>query len=343
MIKSSSAIRPADNNDSHSWNAHIEHPLQTWEWGNFRKKMGIDVVRLVVEKDKEKNQYWQLTFHKIPHTPFTIGYFPKGPVPDQDMVLELITLGKQKNALFIQLEPNVLKINDPKFQISNLIPSYHPLFMKFTFILDLTKSEDELLKAMHPKTRYNIRLAQKHNVLIKEDSSDRAFQDYIKLTEETTRRQGFYAHDNVYHEAMWNTMKNNGIARLFTARYKGEVVSAWIIFCLHDTLYYPYGASSREYREVMAPNLLLWEIVQWGKKNRYKKFDLWGALGQNPDTHDPWYGFHRFKEGYRPELVEFVGSYDLIINPVLYKLYCIGDRVRWKILKLKTNLKFITN
>jgi lipid II:glycine glycyltransferase (peptidoglycan interpeptide bridge formation enzyme) len=67
----------------------------------------------------------------------------------------------------------------------------------------------------------------------------------------------------------------------------------------------------------------------------FKKFDLWGALGPNPDPHDPWYGFHRFKEGYHPDLVEYVGSYDLVINPFLYQLYCLGDTIRWGLLKLK--------
>jgi len=337
MIQSTSTVRPATPDDQKQWDAFIDHPLQTWQWGEFRKKMGVDVVRLIAENNEKISQCWQMTFHSIPHTPFTIGYFPKGPSPDQSMIDELKKIGKQKKAIFIQLEPNIV-IGQKTMSNEQLISSHRPLFTKYTFILDLTQSEEELLKNMHSKTRYNIRLAQKHGVIIKEDSNDSAFQAYLKLSEETTERQGFYAHNRTYHQTMWNSMKEHGSAKLFTASYNDEIVTTWILFCFNDTIYYPYGASSRNHREVMAPNLLLWEIVQWGKRNGYKKFDLWGAMGPDPDIHDPWYGFHRFKEGYHPEMVEFIGSYDLIIKPFIYRLYCLLDNIRWTLLKLKTKV-----
>jgi lipid II:glycine glycyltransferase (peptidoglycan interpeptide bridge formation enzyme) len=293
------------------------HPLQSPAWGEFRKAMGIDVARL---------NDWQLTFHKIPHTPWTVGYFPKGPKPTKQMIEELIKLGKQKNAIYIQIEPNTR-------EKVNLKPSHHPLFTKYTFVLDLTKSEGELLARLHPKTRYNIKVAQKHNVVVKEDNSPEAFKEYLRLTEETTSRQGFYAHNKKYHETMWNSMHKAGIAHLFTASYEGQVLSAWIVFVWGDTVYYPYGASGRNHREVMAPTLLLWEIARWSRRQAgIKYFDLWGAMGPEPDIHDPWYGFHRFKQGFNPTLVEFAGSYDLIMNKPLYFLYTIADRIRWGIL-----------
>src|SRR3989344_5990381 len=121
------------------------------------------------------------------------------------MLATLVKLAKQKNAIFIQLEPNVVKT--PKLQTLSsklLIPSHHPLFTKYTFILNLTKSEDELLKAMHPKTRYNIKVARKHGVVVKEDDS--AFETYLHLTKETAGRQGFHAHNEHYHRTMWKIM-----------------------------------------------------------------------------------------------------------------------------------------
>lgn len=292
----------------------MSHPLQTSAWAEFRKKMGVDVERL---------GDWYVTFHRIPYTPWTVGYFPKGPAPTKAMLETLGTLARKKHAIFIQLEPNAKKV-------SGLTPSHHPLFTKYTFIMDLTKSEDQLLSVMHPKTRYNIRVAQKHGVIISED--DTAFNEYLRLTKETTTRQGFYAHNQRYHEKMWEIMHNAGIAHLFTARYNKEVLSAWIVFVWGDTVYYPYGASSREHREVMAPTLLLWEIALWGKGKGLKYFDLWGAIGPNPNPKDPWYGFHHFKEGFAPRLVEFAGSFDLVINKPLYTLYTIADTVRWKLL-----------
>lgn len=323
-MKSTTKILQTQPSD---WDMSVSHPLQSWAWGEFRKKMGIDVVRI---------DSYQITFHKIPHLPYTIGYFPKGPHPTDSMIDTLKKLGTEKNAIYIQLEPNVTSTGNWKLNEENVLrPSHHPLFTKYTFVIDLTKSEDQLLKDMHSKTRYNIKVAQKHGVVIKQDSSPKAFTEYLKLSDETTKRQGFYAHTPVYHQNMWETLFPMGIAKLWSASYEGKTLASWIIFCFNDTIYYPYGASSRENREVMAPNLLLWEIAKWGKINGYKKFDLWGAMGPEPDSTNPFYGFHRFKEGFRPDLVEFVGSFDLVIKPFMYNCYCFADTIRWKILKFK--------
>src|SRR5581483_754536 len=155
---------------------------------------------------------------------------------------------------------------------------------------------------------------------------------YLKLTKETTKRQKFYAHTENYHRLMWETLKGK-IAHLFLARHKGKILAAWIVFAFDGILYYPYGSSSSEHRETMASNLLMWEVILWGKKQGLKKFDMWGAMGPNPDSNDPWFGFHRFKQGYGPKHIEFIGSYDLVIRPLWYELYKLADKIRWLLLR----------
>lgn len=334
-MKADRTIRLVSDALKEQWDSVIAHPLQSWAWGEFRKGSGIDVVRIgVFDADKLANG-WQLTFHKVPYTPWTVGYFPKGPLPDAFMIRELQKLSVQKNALYIQIEPDSTQKASVLGDLSTLTPSHRPLFTPYTFILDITKSEEEMLASMHPKTRYNIRVAQKRGVTVKEDNSPEALQAYLSLSEKTTKRQGFYAHNRQYHTAMWNIMHAAGVARLFTARFEGTIIAAWVIFIWNRTIYYPYGASSRQHKDVMAPNLLLWEVVRWAKQKNYDLFDLWGSLGPNPDVNDPWYGFHRFKEGYKPRLVEFIGSYDLIAKPVLYRLFILADRIRWALLHLR--------
>lgn len=335
MPKPSMTIRTATPSDKKQWDSVAAHPLQSWEWGEFRESMGVTTERLVGEVNGKVHSGWQLTFHPIPHTPFSVGYFPKGPEPDKKMIKELKKLGEKHKALSIQIEP--LLEETPSFHPEELglVPSPHPLFTKFTFLLDLTKTEDELLKQMHSKTRYNIRLAEKHNVTVQEDNSDTAFQSYLTLNDETTGRQGFYAHNHRYHETMWRVMKKAGIAHLFTATYQGEILAAWLIFAWQKTIYYPYGTSSRNHREVMAPTLLLWKIVLWAKEHGYTALDLWGALPIEADTNGPWYGFHRFKQGFTPRHVTFVGSYDIVIQPLLYRAFNVLNSLRWFILRLK--------
>lgn len=219
--------------------------------------------------------------------------------------------------------------------MENLLRQYgarrgRSFFTPTTFLIDLTKSEEELLAAMHPKTRYNIRLAQKHGVVVAEDNSKEAFEKYLDLTNQTTKRQGFYAHTERYHRLMWQSLHPKGIARLLTAKYKNEILITWVVFVWKDTLYYPYGASADRHREVMASYAMMWEAIKFGKKLGLKKFDLWGR--------EEGKGFTKFKEGFAPQVVEFLGTWDFVINPALYPIYRMAEEIRWKLLKAKAKI-----
>jgi lipid II:glycine glycyltransferase (peptidoglycan interpeptide bridge formation enzyme) len=229
-----------------------------------------------------------------------------------------------------------------KFDIghSRLVRAAHPLFTKHTLQIDLTKSEEDLLKAMHPKARYNIKIAQKHDVRVQEESTEKAFKKFWELTQETTSRQHFFAHTKSYHLKQWGTLphtiKQNSLSsHLLTATYQGKILTAWILFIFKNALYYPYGASSHEHRETMHSTLMMWEAMRFGKNHKLQTFDLWGAAAPNTPESDPWFGFTQFKERFGPEKVEFVGSYDLVINPFLYQGYKIADKLRWLLLRLR--------
>lgn len=360
------SVHTISEEQTERFNKHVTHPLQTFEWGAFREKTGIKVIRFF-----EKDKGFQMTIHKIPHTNWTIGYLPKCDSLDQDVLIKLKEIAQEEKCIFIQLEPNIIQkrytAKGEAIALSNeqeakefeelasntaaIKPASHPLFTQHTFVFDLTKTESELLAAMHPKTRYNIRVAQKHNIEVVHDNSNEAFDIFQTLTEETTGRQGFYAHSKEYREKMWAILRtmdyeeltmNELSAHLLIANYRPETkdqrpipLVAWVLFVFKDTLYYPYGASSSQYKEAMASTTMMWEAIKFGKKMNLKKFDMWGSLGPQPDPKDPWYGFHRFKQGFSPTLVEFVGSYDFVINPLQYKLFVMANKLRWAILKLK--------
>jgi len=320
------------------FNQLVNHPLQSWEWGEFRRKLGQKVFRFGVYQKNKPVCAYQVFFHKIPKLPFTVGYFPKGPFPGKEMIEALKNLGKENRAIFIKLEPAIAHPDGDMFTLPEGLTPGKAIFTKYTSIIDLSRSEEEIFGSFKPKTRYNIRLAQKHGVKVKEDNSPKAFNQYLKLLFETTRRQGFYAHDEKFHRIQWQILQPAGISHLLTATYKKKILAAFLLFVFKNTLYYPYGASSREHKEVMAPTLLMWEAIKFGKKMGCQKFDLWGDLQPNPPPNHPYYGFHRFKEGFSPKLVEFIGSHDLVINPNLYKLYNLADFLRWKILRLKAKI-----
>ena len=347
-------IRILSDSDKQDYTKFAVHPLQSWKWGEFRRGTGIKVIRIGLYDNNKLTSALQLTIHKLPFLPFSVGYFPKGALPDTQLLEALTQVGRENKCIFIKLEPNVttedikIKKYSSSQYFNSLISQYpalhfspKPLFTKFTFYIDLNQSEEELLKKMTGKTRYNIRVAQKHGVTIQEENTDEAFAAYLKLTQETTKRQGFYAHNEMYHRAMWQILNqqpttNNltPIARLLTARYQNKILVTWIVFLFKDILYYPYGASSSEFKQTMASNLIMWEAIRWGKNHGANIFDLWGTPGSEPTPTDPYYGFHKFKLGYGPKLVEFVGTYDLVIYPVYYWLFNLANRVRWGILRL---------
>jgi len=326
-------IREILPEEKEEYNKVVGHVMQSFEWGEFRSTMGVKVVRMGVFDEKKIIDGFMVTIHKIPHTRFNVGYLPKGNIPDQLMIEALKKIGGDNNCIFIKLEPNIEASPETTKRLEDLglILSKKALFTKYTFQLDLTKNEDELIRQMKEKTRYNVRLAEKKGVVVKEEDN---FDDYFALMKETTLRNNFFAHDEKYHRKMWEVMKKNGAAKLIIARYQGIPLTAWVLFVFNNVLYYPYGASSSKYRELMSSNLMMWEAIKFGKNLGCNLFDMWGCLGPNPDIKDPWYGFHRFKEGYNPRLVEFVGSYDLVLNQKLYPWYFRFDNLRWSILRI---------
>lgn len=340
-------IQPVPVSDKKAFDKLAQHPLQSWAWGEFRQQTGIKVVRLGRYDKNILVETAQITFHPLPKLPplggRTVGYWPKGGIPSREMLEKVKEVAADNRALLVKIEPNVLyseartRLDLLKHQFS--LQSGRPLFTRWSLWLDLRPSERELLAKMHPKTRYNTRLAERKGVKIKTDNSAEAFETYWRLTKETAARQGFYAHDRRYHQLMYENLKPEGLAQLFTATYQNKVLAAWIVFKLNKVLYYPYGASTREDRQVFASNLMMWEVIKWGKEQGCELFDLWGSPGPNPKPSDSWYGFHRFKLGYGAQLVEFAGTYDLVIEPLLYPFYRLGnDFLRWGWLKFKARL-----
>ncbi len=322
-------LKILDKNDQKTYNSLVTHIIQSWEWGEFRKSLGTPLERYgIFEKGKLKTTF-QITFHKIPLTNKYVGYLPKGSFPDKDLAEALIEIAKERNCAFIKIEPDVKKeseIKHPKID-QRFYPSPKPLFTKYNFVLDLTPSEEELLKKMHPKTRYNIKLAQKRGVEVEERTDDEAFEIYLKLYFETTKRQNYHGHNTYYHKKVWEALKKDKLAKLLIAFYEKEPLTAWLLLNFKDTLYYPYGGSSKSHPEVMSNNLVAWEAIKLGKKLNLKWFDMWGALGPDADPKDPWYGFHRFKQGYGGELTEYIGTFDLILNWPVYVLFTLIDRL----------------
>ncbi len=320
-------IKPITDDQKDNYNNVVTHVMQSFEWGEFRKNLGTPLLRYGIYEGERLITAFQLTLHQIPFTKQFVGYLPKGPLPNKELAEALEQIGPEHHTAFIKVEPNI-ESSTPIYSIyPTFQPSPKPLFTKYNFVLDLTPTEEDLLKNMHQKTRYNTRLAEKRGVTVEERTDDKGFEIFLKLHFETTKRQNFQSHNEHYHRQVWKTLRDANMARVVIGFYQDEPLSAWMLFNFKDTLYYPYGASSNLHKEVMASNLVAWEAIKVGKRLGLTKFDMWGALGPDPNPKDPWIGFHNFKKGYGAKLTEYIGTFDLVFNDPLYWAFTSIDKV----------------
>ena len=218
------------------------------------------------------------------------------------------------------------------------------------FVIDIMKSEEELLAQMKAKTRYNIKLSQKHNVFVKvisnfkfqilnqvQNPNDKNFKfyvdEFIRLVKITAKRDGITPHPESYYCKMFETIPGD-ILKLYVAEYENKVIAANIIIYYGNTATYLHGASDNEYRNVMAPYLLQWQAILDAKKAGLEKYDFGGIktcnIKHGTYNKNSWSGITRFKISFAPDTkpIEFPGSYDIIIKTGIYRLYKIFQRIK---------------
>ena len=173
-------LRILSDDFKYEYDQHVTHVIQSWHWGEFRKSLDIPLVRYGIFKNNKLAIAFQITFHQIPFMNKYVGYLPKGPFPDSELAQALNQISKEQNCIFIKVEPNIETGSIGKID-HQFKKSLKPMFSKHNFILDLSPSEEELLKNMHQKTRYNIRLAEKKGVKVEIREDEAALKAYLKL------------------------------------------------------------------------------------------------------------------------------------------------------------------
>lgn len=298
--------------------------LQSWNYGEFLKTVGRNILRIKNDNSEAqciiKNSKLGIKSAYLPRIelkPDTIEYF------------------KKNNYTFIQVEPT------NQSDLSNYNYKYIPnLQTPDTLILDVSKPEAELLEQMHQKTRYNIRLAEKKGVVIKQGKN---LDVYWQLHLQTTERDNFASHDKKYIAEL---LKLDNIYQLNAYKEKKPIAGAILLY--HKaTLYYFFGASSNEDRNLMAPHLLHWEIIKFTKKLNCKYYDFWG-MAQFTDENDKegecrnglcwkkdhsFAGVSRFKAGFGGTTKTYPRAVEIILNPYKYRLYKLITLLKTKRIK----------
>ena len=302
------------------------HLVQTPEWNEFKKKYGNTVFKF--------GDIFMLV-KKIPFTTSYVGYAPKVNLNVQAVdFTKLNETCKKRNISFIRFDiPNILintkegKYWNEKLQkLAKKAP--RNTFTQKNIYLDLTPDLETIVKNMHPKKRYNINYAQRRGVKVTILQNTEGFKNFWELHRQTADRQGFLTHDRKYYSTINDVLK--GDLYYIQAEVNNTPTASWVIIHNDETIYYTYGGSDIRYNKFYPSDLVGFEAIKLGKRLNAKMFDMWGAEENK--------GFTDFKLRYGGNLVEYIPSYDYVVNKIPYQTFNLMYGTFWKLQEIKRKI-----
>lgn len=339
------------------WQSFIEtipkaHLLQTAEWGELKANFGWKVHRVIAGNTGAQI----LTRQVLPGIKF--AYIPKGPVGVNWMnntnyrdgwkflLNEVDSICRKERAFILIIEPDLweskenylgeeevtdnIQFTKPPMGFNKWSHNIQPLR---TIVINLNHDEDHILGRMKQKTRYNINLARRKDIIIHPSADIPLF---YSLMQETSERDEFVVHEKTYYQKAYELFQPRGYCELLVAEYQNEPLAGLMVFAYHDRSWYLYGASSNLHRYRMPTYLIQWEAMRWAKSRGCHEYDLWGVPDEDLEsleqqfTHrtDGLWGVYRFKRGFGGELRRNSDSWIRVYNPLLYRLYKLWFRRR---------------
>lgn len=309
--------------------------LQSWNWGQLEKKEGKKIWRFISFKDQDQknvNMTMLLVKNSLP-LGYSFLYSPMGPVMGLDnlhlqigkeLMAKIYAISKEEKAIFLRFEPKTDE--NEKIPIGfEKGPAIQP---RDTQVLDISKSEDEILAQMHSKTRYNIRLAERKGVSIRiSQNNQKDIDDFYDLVEETSARERIVPHSKEHYQGILSVLGSD-MAKLFIAEYKNQAIASAIGIFYGNRCVYVHGASSSEFRNLMAPHLMQWEMIKTAKSQNYKYYDFGGIAPDKADENHPWAGITRFKKSFGGYSEHYLGSIDFPYRQGLYNLYLLRRKLK---------------
>ena len=336
--------------DSHTWNDLVAgqlrgHLLQSWEWGELKRRVGWTAERWVWEDDLGVSLASAQVLRR--RAPSSLGpavaYCPRGPSLDwSDQAVLTRVLGDlegmagEAGVLFLKIDPDVPvgyglpgepgAADSPSgLALRNTLlargwrESPDQIQFRNTLVLDLRPSEERLLAQLKQKTRYNLRLAERAGVKVR-PALPQDFQLLYRLYAETSVRDGFVIRPAEYYRQVWGDFQAAGLAQAFLAEVEGEAVAGLVAYRFGLTACYLYGMSSDRHREKMPNHLLQWHAIRWARSQGCERYDLWGAP-ESLSEEDPMWGVVRFKLGFGAQTIRTIGAWDFTVRPRRYAVY----------------------
>ena len=303
---------------------------QSYLWGKQKPMWQWDAIAVRGEDGAIRGSLAVMT-RKVPGIGRTLMYGCRGPVcdlDDRETFSQLLdgakVLAKKYKSYVIKIDPDVPSSNTAfssmlqsfGFRAKEGGKNFEAIQPHYVFRLNVEgKTEEELLANFHQKWRYNIRLAERKGVTVRICGKEMvpAFSD-LMLT--TGVRDGFVTRKPEYFAAMLDNLGEH--ARLYMAFDPNDTpIAGTLAIHYGDKVWYLYGASSNEHRNLMPNYLLQWRMIQWAVETNCRIYDFRGVSGDVSEDN-PLYGLFRFKQGFGGDFTEFVGEMDLVLSPVIY-------------------------
>ena len=326
------------------------HFAQSSMWGRQKSAWTWRAVA-VRNSDGSIRGAMSMLIRKVPIFPASMMYICRGPVcglDDREAFGELLAgakaMAKEHKCYVIKIDPDVPKENTAfremlesfGFQIMESGKNFESIQPKFVFRLYLKgRNEEELLASFTQKTRYNIRLASRKGVEVRICGQEMV-EDFTRIMVETGVRDNFVTRDAAYFS---NMLKNLGEhCRLYMAFHEGKPIAGTLAIWFGDKVWYLYGASSNEHRNLMPNYLLQWNMIRWAVEKGCAVYDFRGVSGDLSEDN-PLYGLYKFKKGFNGDFTEFVGEMDLVLNKPMYRLVKTATDVRKRLILLRYHQK----
>ena len=312
--------------------------LQSWDFYEFHKNRGKKIVRRAVVDDKDNIL---AAYAGVVETAKRGTYLAiaGGPIMDftkknivTAVFADIKEIGKQENCVFVRVRPQ-LELSDKSLALMKKIglkkaPMY--LSVEYAGILDLTKSEEEILAGASQGFRRKLRKAEKAEITVETSSDPEIVKTFYNLEVKHAKRQGFVAFSEDFLTKQFAAFAKNNEVLMYTAKKDGEILAQNFMIFYGPEASYHYGVSSDLGTKYSAAPLLHMEAMREARKRGMIRYNLWGIVGLDEKQHR-FYGVSEFKRSFGCEELKYTPAHDVILKPTKYKITKIVEATRKKI------------
>ncbi len=312
--------------------------LQSWDFYEFHKSRGKKVVRRIAidEKNKIHAAYAGVVETARRGTHLAIAGGPIMDFSDKKLVKmifeDIKAEGEANDCVFVRVRPQLERTKEAYriFKENGLRPAPTFLSVEYAAILDLGKSEEEIMKSMHRRIRYAVNNARNKGFVIEKSTNPEDIHTFYEIQSQTAKRQSFVEFSEDFLKKQFAAFAKNGEAVLYTAKYNDEILAQNFMIFYGNEASYHYAASTALGTKMSGSPILHIEAMKDARKRGIKRYNLWGIVGEDEKNHR-FYGVSFFKRGFGGDELKYLPAHDLVLKPLKYQKTKLIEEVRKKL------------